>query len=113
MSFSIEEATKQCHIYGKTYKYYLSKNEYLIEQPGLVYYSRMMIDCTDWKKLGATQNGVYHVFRYGKNKVYCNMEDEGGGWTVFQKRYNGAVEFKTRTWDDTKMVLGMLILNTG
>ena len=45
--------------------------------------------------------------RLGEFEVFCDQKTAGGGWTVFQKRRDGSVDF-FRGWDDYKRGFGKL-----
>ncbi|KAI8493476.1 Fibrinogen C domain-containing protein 1 [Branchiostoma belcheri] len=51
-----------------------------------------------------TPSGVYMVYprdNLGGFNVFCDMDTDGGGWTLFQRRRDGSVDFY-RGWADYK-----------
>ncbi|KAK0395427.1 hypothetical protein QR680_001277 [Steinernema hermaphroditum] len=76
---------------------------YICEKP-----TNTPTDCMDIKEAGNTKSGLYTVFDgIGKKTVvYCDMDTQGGGWTVIQQRTDGRVRFWNRTWDEYKKGFG-------
>eukprot|EP00058_Branchiostoma_floridae_P023798 XP_002609288.1 hypothetical protein BRAFLDRAFT_86801 [Branchiostoma floridae] len=59
-------------------------------------------DCAEIYKNWTQTSGVYYITPQGAPKailVYCDMTTAGGGWTVFQRRVDGAVTFY-RNWTE-------------
>ncbi|XP_038032026.1 angiopoietin-related protein 5 isoform X3 [Anas platyrhynchos] len=64
------------------------------------------LDCTDIKdtigSVSKTPTGLYIIHPEGSNypfEVLCDMDFQGGGWTVVQKRTDGIITFQ-RTWSE-------------
>ncbi|XP_029992635.1 mucin-5AC-like isoform X3 [Sphaeramia orbicularis] len=64
---------------------------------------KVIRDCSDHLLRGKTDSGVYLVTPDPSRSfsVLCDMELNGGGWTVLQRRKDGTVNFN-RLWDDYK-----------
>ncbi|KAK7807452.1 hypothetical protein U0070_025084, partial [Myodes glareolus] len=63
---------------------------------------------TEIKRSGVNASGVYTIRVANMTrplKVFCDMETDGGGWTVIQRRQDGSMSFQ-RTWDEYKEGFG-------
>ncbi|XP_015671662.1 angiopoietin-4-like [Protobothrops mucrosquamatus] len=69
---------------------------------------RLFQDCTDVLQSGFNLSGVYTLQINNltePKKAFCDMETDGGGWTVIQRRVNGSVSFQ-KSWKEYKQGFG-------
>ena len=66
-------------------------------------------NCAEQYKAGERKSGVYKINPDGSGAfdVFCDHTTAGGGWTVFQKRLDGSVDFY-RDWADYQRGFGDL-----
>ncbi|XP_066027551.1 angiopoietin-related protein 7-like isoform X2 [Pocillopora verrucosa] len=69
-----------------------------------------MKNCAELHKSGKRITGVYTIDPDGLGafEVFCDQKSSSGGWTVFQKRLDGSVDFVNRSWADYKRGFGNL-----
>ncbi|XP_068104928.1 ficolin-1-like isoform X2 [Hyperolius riggenbachi] len=63
--------------------------------------------CKELQNQGEVLSGWYTIYPDGSKpmKVLCDMATDGGGWIVFQRRWDGSVDF-FRGWEDYKKGFG-------
>ena len=66
-------------------------------------------NCLDYYQNGSTTDGVYWVYPDEEEpfQVLCDMTTDGGGWTTFQRRMDGSVDFYV-DWESYKKGFGNL-----
>ncbi|KAM9523505.1 fibroleukin-like isoform 1-T2 [Salvelinus alpinus] len=65
-------------------------------------------DCAEIYHLGIRENGIYTIQPDPHRpavEAECDMEMAGGGWTMFQRRRDGSVDFN-RTWQEYREGFG-------
>nr|ABY71753.1 lectin-like protein [Chilobrachys guangxiensis] len=74
------------------------------------------LDCSDIYLNGYRRNGLYDVWPQsrgstGRLQVYCDMESNGGGWTVIQRRgdYGNKKDYFFREWNAYKRGFGDML----
>ena len=74
----------------------------------LFYYTISATSCASLYKAGKKEDGVYIIDPDGEGEfqVRCDMQN-GGGWTVFQRRVDASVDFY-RGWSEYKSGFGDL-----
>ncbi|XP_071789557.1 fibrinogen-like protein A [Asterias amurensis] len=64
--------------------------------------------CQELLEAGHNVSGIYTIFPAGFNntlQVYCDMDTDGQGWMVIQRRQDGSVDFY-RNWTDYQVGFG-------
>ncbi|CAH3139486.1 unnamed protein product, partial [Pocillopora meandrina] len=73
------------------------------------YFLDCLKNCLDYYQNGSKTDGVYWVYPDDEEpfQVLCDMTTNGGGWTTFQRRMDGSVDFYV-DWESYKRGFGNL-----
>eukprot|EP00111_Clytia_hemisphaerica_P001666 TCONS_00004723-protein len=110
--YKVSDQAIECRMFNVTFDYFLYFGHQLIVRSGVEIQSKFFIktSCVAWYKSGARTNGVYKVLISGKyvKAVYCDMQEDGGGWMAFQRRFDGSVTFSERLWSEYRDGFGQI-----
>ena len=87
----------------------LCKDDARILKKILLRLSKSASDCLDNKQVSIKENGFYKIHQNILKiiQVCCDQTTDGGGWTIFQRRIDGSVNF-FRDWEHYKKGLDNL-----
>ncbi|KAI6180008.1 hypothetical protein M3Y98_00672900 [Aphelenchoides besseyi] len=64
-------------------------------------------NCKEVQRMGGTKTAVYTIqTNSGTHNVLCDQQTNGGGWTVVQQRFDGAIRFWNRNWNEYRNGFG-------
>lgn len=80
----------------------------------LLLHSRSTRSCLQLRRMGNQVNGMYTIYPFrccpkGAVRVYCDMNTEGGGWAMIQRRRDLVPREKfERSWNDYRDGFGYM-----
>ncbi|XP_071794462.1 microfibril-associated glycoprotein 4-like [Asterias amurensis] len=117
VSFNFHQESHLCQLNNASREQYPQD---LIKSRGSVYFDtnkgtaglsiQVFKSCKKLLESGYERSSEYTIFPNGFQKglkVYCDMENDGGGWIVIQRRQDGTVDFY-RDWETYKAGFGNL-----
>ncbi|XP_037051835.1 microfibril-associated glycoprotein 4-like [Bradysia coprophila] len=89
-------AGQSARVFGQVFEENTEQSQLQLGQRPFNYFN----DCEDALKKGFKMSGVYHIkpkASFRPFRVWCDMETDGGGWTLIQARFDGLIDF-FRNW---------------